>query len=151
MLKSIVDLEILLRAIDVTSDVILIYRVDAASGELVLLYMNEAYTRQTGYVREEAVGKSLDAFRLAMPDDDGMREIRNALAQGRAGEAELVSYRRDGSSFWNQITIHPIVDHGRISHWISVERDISDDVASTSALAEKHDRLLALVRAARRI
>lgn len=151
MLKSPVDLDVLLRAIDVTSDVILIYRVEADSGALTLAYMNDAFTRQTGYVREEAIGRKLDAFRMAMPDDDGMREIRTAIAQGRPGEAELVSYRRDGSSFWNQVSMHPIVDGGRIAHWISVERDISEDVASTSVLAEKHDRLLALVRAARRI
>jgi PAS domain S-box-containing protein len=151
MLKSPVDLEILLRAIDETSDVILIFRVEPDPQGLTLLYMNDAFTRQTGYVREEAIGLSLDTFRQAMPDDDGMREIRVAIAEGRAGEAELVSYRRDGSSYWNQLTIHPIVESGRITHWITVGRDISDDVASTSVLAEKHDRLLALVRAARRI
>ena len=145
------EIDILLRAIDSTSDVVLIYRVDDSTKKLALVYMNDAYTRQTGYVREEALGRDLDAFRLAMPDDDGMREIRAAFAQGRAGEAEVVSYRRDGSSFWNSITVHPIVEDGRIGHWVAIERDITDEVARTSVLAEEHDRLLALVRAARRI
>ncbi len=145
------DASVLLRAIDATGDVVLIYAVDETTGALKLAYMNDAYTRQTGYVRDEAIGRTLDAFRLAMPDDEGMREIRAAIAQGRAGEAELVSYRRDGSSYWNQVTVHPIADGDRIANWISIERDISDDVARTSALAEEHARLVALVRAARRI
>ncbi|HTU83437.1 MAG TPA: ATP-binding protein, partial [Candidatus Acidoferrales bacterium] len=145
------DAPILQRAIDAASDVILIYSVDRATGSLILSYVNEAFTRQTGYVAQEAIGRSLESFRLAMPDDDGMREIRAAFAEGRPGEAELVSYRRDGSSYWNEVTMHPIADKGEITHWISIERDISEDVARTSALAEEHARLVALVRAARRI
>jgi PAS domain S-box-containing protein len=145
------EIDVLMRSINAASDVVLIYRVDPESGALLLNYMNDAYSRQTGYTREEAVGKNLDSFRLAMPDDDGMRAIRTAIKEGRSAEAELISYRKDGSTFWNQIAIHPIVEDGRITHWVSIERDISEEVERTSALAEEHDRLLALAQAARRL
>lgn len=143
--------DILLRAINASGDVVLVYRVDAKTGKLVLTYMNDAYTRQTGYTREEAIGRDLDAFRLAMPDDEGMRTIRSAFASGQPAAAELVSYRKDGSTFWNEITVQPIGENGRVGHWVSIERDISSEVERTSVLAEEHDRLLALVRAARRL
>jgi PAS domain S-box-containing protein len=145
-----VPVDVLLRAINASGDVVLVYSVED-SGRMTLAYMNDAYTRQTGYTRQEAIGRELDAFRLAMPDDEGMRAIRTAFATGTPAAVELISYRRDGSSFWNEITVQPIYEDKRITHWISVERDISSDVERTSALAEEHDRLLALVRAARRL
>jgi PAS domain S-box-containing protein len=145
------EIEVLTRSINAASDVVLIYRVEPKTGTLHLRYMNDAYSRLTGYSRDDVVGKDLDWFRLSMPDDDGMRMIRAAVEGGHATEAELISYRKDGSTFWNQIAFHPIVEAGRITHWVSIERDISDEVARTSVLAEEHDRLLALAQAARRL
>ena len=145
------EIDILLGAVNAAGDVILVYRVDE-HGKLVLDYMNEAYHTQTGFTREEALGRELDAFRKDMPDDEGMRKVRAAIAAGRSADVELVSYRKDGTTFWNQVSLHPIVDgEDRIMHWITVERDITDVVKRTSALAEEHDRLLALTQAARRL
>ncbi len=145
------EIDLLMRSINATSDVVLIYRVEPQTGTLRLSFMNDAYTHQTGYAREEVLGRDLDSFRLAMPDDEGMREIRAAIVESRSAEAEVISYRKDGSTFWNQVAFHPIFDAGRITHWVSIERDISEEVERTSALAEEHDRLLALAQAARRL
>lgn len=145
-----VPVDVLLRAINASGDVVLVYQVET-DGKLRLTYMNDAYTHQTGYARDDAIGRDIEFFRSAMPDDDGMRAIRSAFANGQPGAAELISYRKDGSTFWNEITVQPIVENGRVTHWVSIERDISSEVERTSALAEEHDRLLALVRAARRL
>lgn len=144
------EIELLLGAINIAGDVILVYRVDADA--LTLSYVNDAFTRQTGYTREEAIGRDLEYFRKAMPDDDGMHAVREAFKAGVPTQGEIVSYRKDGSTYWNQVTLHPIRDaSGAITHWISIERDISDEVERNAALAEEHDRLLALTRAARRL
>lgn len=145
------EIRLLLEAINVAGDAILVYSVDA-KGELALSYMNDAYVKQSGYTREEAIGRSMESFRAGMPDDEGMRVVRGALLSGEPVQAEIVSYRKDQSTFWNQVTMHPIVDGaGRITHWVSIERDITEEVNRTSALAEEHDRLLALTLAARRL
>lgn len=146
------QIALLLSAIDVAGDVILVYAVDPQNGDLTLSYMNDAYTRQTGYVRDEALGKPLQRFRHAMPDDPGMIKLRDAVRRGQPAQLEIVSYRKDGSSFWNQVTMHPIrSDDGAISHWISVERDISEAVERESKLEDQHARLLLLTSAARQI
>ncbi len=145
------EISLLRDAINAAGDVILVYEV-TESGLLRLAYMNEAYELQSGYTREEAVGRTLDEFRQSMPDDEGMRVIREAIAAGIASQSEVVSYRKDGTTYWNQVTMHPVLDaENAVTHWISIERDISEEVARTSALAEEHDRLLALTRAARRL
>ncbi|MDE2481562.1 MAG: PAS domain-containing protein [bacterium] len=145
------EINLLLGAINVAGDVIIVYEVGPMH-ELTVNYVNDAFTRQTGFSREEAVGRTLESFRHAMPDDDGMRRVRAAFASGEPTQAEVVSYRKDGSTFWNQVTLHPIRNvGGTVTHWISIERDITQEVARTSALAEEHDRLLSLTRAARRL
>lgn len=145
------EIQLLLGAINVAGDAILVYDVDE-NGDLRLAYMNDAYTAKSQYTREDAIGKNLTQFRQAMPDDEGMREVRAAVAEGRAVQSEIVSYRKDGTTYWNQVTLHPIRNSdGRITHWISIERDISEEVTKSSTLAEEHDRLLALTRAARRL
>ncbi len=81
-----------------------------------------------------------------------MRAVRAALHAGTPAQAEIASYRKDGSTFWNQVSLHPVRNaDGAVTHWISTERDITGDVERTSALAEEHDRLLALTRTARRL
>lgn len=145
------EINLLLSAVNAAGDVILVY---TPSGEnrFTLTYMNDAFTLQTGYTQEEAVGKELEYFRKAMPDDEGMRTVREALAAGRPTQAEIVSYRKDGSTYWNQVTLHPIAGGGGgVAAWISIERDITEEVERKSALAEEHDRLLLLTRAARKL
>lgn len=145
------EIDLLLGAINAAGDVILVYEV-SPEGDLCLSYMNDAYTIQSGYSREEALGRTLEAFRQAMPDDEGMRSVRSAIAAGTAAQEEIVSYRKDGTTYWNQVTLHPIRNvSGVVTHWIAIERDISEEVERTSTLAEEHDRLLSLTRAARRI
>lgn len=143
------EVDVLLRAINIAGDVILVYRA-ADDGELQLAYMNDAYTQRTGYTRDEAIGASLKLFRQDMPDDEGMRSVRNAIEAGKPIVAEIISFRKDGGTYWNQVALYPIRDEqSRITHWVSTERDITDEVNRTAALQEEHDRLLALARTAR--
>lgn len=146
------QIALLLSAVNIAGDVILVYRVDSKSGELALTYMNDAYTRQTGYTREEAIGMPLRRFRHAMPDDPGMVKLREAVKRGRPAQLEIASYRKDGSSFWNEITMHPIRDEsGEIGHWITIERDVTEAVEREAKLEDQQARLLLLTSAARQL
>lgn len=146
------EIALLLSAIDAAGDVILVYRVEPPAGDLVLAYMNGAYTRQTGYTRDEALGRALQHLRAAMPDDPGMAKLRETIARGEPAQTKLLSYRKDGSSFWNQVTLRPIKDaSGGITHWISVERDISEAVHRETKLEEERKRLLTLTAVARHL
>jgi PAS domain S-box-containing protein len=145
------EIALLLDAINVAGDVILVYSV-GVDGELTLSYANDAFTQQTGYLRDEAIGRSLAFFRKSMPDDEGMRGVRVALEHGTPTQAEIASYRKDGSTYWNSVSLHPVRSAGgAVTDWISTERDITGEVERTSVLAEEHDRLLALTRTARRL
>ncbi len=80
------EIGLLLGAINVAGDVILVYQVNE-HGTLDLAYMNDAYASKSGYGRDEAIGRSIEHFRQAMPDDEGMRSVRSAIATGRPTQA----------------------------------------------------------------
>jgi PAS domain S-box-containing protein len=145
------QIDLLLSAVNVAGDSVLVFEI-ANGGELRVAYANDAFYKQTGYRRGEVLGAPLEQFRKEMPDDPGMQTVRHAFATGEAVKAEVCSYRKDGSSFWNQITIHPVRSAGGdLTHWISVERDVTEAVERQSRLAEQNLRLVRLGVAAREL
>ena len=73
-----------------------------------LIYVNDAFTRVTGYTRDLALG--FNCRFLQGPDTDPVEvaRIREALAQGRSYSGELINYRHDGSRFWNRLNLTPV-------------------------------------------
>ena len=145
-------LDLLSRALNETAEMLRIFQVDQESKKLQLIYMNDAFERATGWRSPDAIGREFDDFRFLMPDDDGMRRLRAAIAAGSSAREQVVAYRRDGSGFWSLRSCTPIRDvRGGITHWVFVERDITEEVEETARLEEQNDRLAALARASREI
>lgn len=143
------QIDILFSAVNVAGDSIIVFEVDD-EGTLKVAYANFAFLQQTGYELADVMGESLDFFRKNMPDDPGMQRVRKAIAAGRALKTEVCSYRKDGSSFWNQLTLEPIRgSQGQVTHWVSVERDVTEAIERESHLEDQNVRLMALGRAAR--
>lgn len=91
-----------------------------------IVFVNEAFTRQTGYSREEALGRSPRFLQGPATDRSALGRMHDALAQGLPSKEELVNYKKDGTAFWVEIDIVPITDvDGRPTHFVAVERDIT--------------------------
>ena len=89
-------------------------------------YVNPAFERITGYATHEVVGRNA---RFLMGDDidqAGYQEIRQAILERREGHAVLRNYRKDGSRFWNDLTIAPVRnDRGEVTHCVEVMNDVT--------------------------
>jgi PAS domain S-box-containing protein len=91
-----------------------------------ILYVNEAFTRMTGYTLQEVVGKTPRLLQGPKTDKETLTRIRTTLQQWQSDVFELVNYRKDGSEFWVELSIVPVPDEaGWYTHWISVQRDIT--------------------------
>ena len=101
--------------------------VDALAGDQPVVYVNPAFESLTGYAAADLLGKNL---RLLQGDDreqDGRHRLREALKQGESCRVLLRNYRKDGSLFWNELTVLPLRDaEGRVTHFAGHHRDAGD-------------------------
>ena len=115
-----------------------------------ILYANEAFTRTTGYTLEDVLGKTPRILQGPRSDRVALDRIKSALRSWQPVEVELINYRKDGTPFWVELSIAPVVNsEGWYTHWISIQRDITD--RKTSALQQERDRNEVLELAARNV
>ncbi len=98
-----------------------------------IFYVNPAFTRMTGYTLEEVLGKTPRILQGQKTDRASLDRIRRALKTWQPVRIDLINYRKDGTEFWVELSIVPIADEsGWFTHWVSVQRDISDAVAAAT-------------------
>jgi PAS domain S-box-containing protein len=91
-----------------------------------ILYVNEAFTRQTGYSLKEAIGKTPRILQGEKTDRKTLDRIRTALENWQPIMVELINYRKDGTEFWIELSLAPVADTtGCYSHWMAIQRDIT--------------------------
>ncbi|MDE2255211.1 MAG: EAL domain-containing protein [Betaproteobacteria bacterium] len=92
----------------------------------LVLHANAAFTEVTGYAAEEIVGHDCRLLQGPQTDPDTVRQIRQALEQGKTFRGEILNYRKNGSPFWNALTITPMLDaSAQVTHFVSVQRDVT--------------------------
>ncbi|MEP3207555.1 MAG: PAS domain S-box protein [Maribacter sp.] len=100
---------------------------DALQQDNPVVYSNASFAELTGFSNAEIIGKNLRFLQRDDREQAGIVEMRNAIQEGRSCEVELRNYRKDGSMFWNEISITPIKNEaGEISHFIGIQDDITN-------------------------
>lgn len=118
-----------------------------------IVYVNAAFTHMTGYTAEEVLGETPGILNGLKTDAKVLEQISQAIANYQPVKVELINYRKDGSEFWSEINITPMLDEsGECTNFIFVQRDISDRQAALRErkLAEtEKQQLLTLEKACR--
>lgn len=128
------QLRLLKRSVEVTANGIVI--ADATQPDHPLVYVNEAFLQLTGYTRDEVIGENCRFLLGADSDHEARRRISQRLAQARDVRVRLLNYRKDGSTFWNDLYIAPVPDEaGRITHFVGVQQDVTVQKAHEDSLA----------------
>ena len=92
-----------------------------------LLSVNDAFSRITGYDRVEMVGQTCAFLQGERTDPAEVEKIRLARFHGTGYSGELLNYRKDGSTFWNDLTISPVMDvGGTVRRYIGIARDVTE-------------------------
>lgn len=92
------------------------------------IWTNKALTRLTGYEPSELLNRKPGELLQGPETDPGVaKDISSAIRSGTGIRAELINYAKDGSSYWVEIQISPVYsDHGELTNFIAVERDITE-------------------------
>lgn len=92
-----------------------------------ILYVNAAFTRTTGYTLEEVIGKTPRILHGPDTNFEPLKRLKKALRRWKPVEVELLNYRKDGTTFWVELSIVPVANEaGWYTHWVSVQRDVSE-------------------------
>jgi len=108
---------------------------DATNPEHPVIYCNPAFESMTGYRREEILGKNCRFLQGTDTDSKALEIIRQALKTDSECQVILKNYRKDGTTFWNALSVSPVRDKtGKLTHFIGVQRDITDRKQAEEAL-----------------
>lgn len=145
------QLRLLETAVSRQGDILLITEaepIDAPEGPKIV-YVNEAFTRRTGYSREEAIGKTPRILQGPKTDRAELDRIRQSLEKWQPVRSELINYTKSGDEFWIELDIVPVADEtGWFTHWVAVERDITERKRAEEATRVGQERFRLLARAA---
>lgn len=90
-------------------------------------YVNDSFVRNTGYGRDEAIGKNPRILKSGKTSKETYAALWQALAAGKCWEGEFVNRRKDGAEFHEYARISPVRDaEGKIAHYLAIKLDISE-------------------------
>ncbi|SDO02781.1 SpoIIE family protein phosphatase [Geodermatophilus sp. DSM 45219] len=94
-----------------------------------LIWVNPSFTRITGYEYGEAVGRNCRFLQGPATDPAAVVEIRTALEARQPVTTTLLNHRKDGTAFWNQLSITPVFDGaGELVSFVGVQTDVTERV-----------------------
>lgn len=97
---------------------------ESKGGDWPVVFVNPAMEQLTGYSADQVVGRNLSFLQADDRDQDGVHKIRNALRDGQPCQTLIRNYRRDGTLFWNDMRLVPLLaDDGRVTHFASFHRE----------------------------
>ncbi|MBP2215145.1 bifunctional diguanylate cyclase/phosphodiesterase [Arthrobacter sp. CAN_C5] len=96
-----------------------------------IVYVAASFTAMTGYEQAELMGRNCRFMQGPGTDPTTTRLMRDVLASGEVFEGEILNYRKNGSAFWTALKIIPmrVGVSTAITHYVSIQRDISNHVA----------------------
>jgi diguanylate cyclase (GGDEF)-like protein/PAS domain S-box-containing protein len=101
--------------------------VDAQNPERPVIYANPGFEALTGYSASELLGRNLRLLQGEDREQDGRHRLREALGKGESCRVLLRNYRKDGTLFWNEMTVLPLRHaDGCVTHFVGHHRDAGE-------------------------
>ncbi|HUX73169.1 MAG TPA: diguanylate cyclase [Steroidobacteraceae bacterium] len=107
--------------------------VDAADPAHPVLYANRAFEALCGFPAAELIGRNLRMLQVGDRDQDARHRLREALERREPCRVLMRNCRKDGTLFWNDITVIPLHDaNGGLRYYAGYYRDASERLKSQS-------------------
>lgn len=140
-------LQLLASAIYHTEDSVIITDTNLEQPGPTILFVNQAFTKLTGYTATEVVGKSPRILQGPKSDREVLTELKQSLTQGKNFHGTTINYRKNGQEFYNEWHIEPIKNQqGEITNYLGFQRDVTEREKNRLKLYHQayHDPLTAL-------
>jgi PAS domain S-box-containing protein/putative nucleotidyltransferase with HDIG domain len=116
------------------------------NGEGIIEWVNQAFTKLTGYTAEEAIGRNLrELVKSGKQDQVFYKRLWDTILEGGIWQGEIINRRKNGSFYFEEQTITGLKNaDGKISHFISIKQDISERKQAEERIQRQLEHLTAL-------
>ena len=147
-----INAKLLQLVIDASNDGIVV--AEQEGDDHILIYANPAFERLTGYCNDEILYRDCRFLQGDDREQPGLAIIRQAVKDRRPCRQIIRNYRKDGSLFWNELSITPLFnDADQLTYYIGIQKDVTEQVHAQQRVEQLEVQLaglqaeLALLRA----
>ncbi|QOQ75404.1 PAS domain S-box protein [Pseudomonas poae] len=102
-----------------------------------LIYVNPAFERQTGYTLDEILYQDCRFLQAGDRDQPALIAIREALASGGSCREILRNYRKDGTPFWNELSLSSVYNEAdKQTYYVGVQKDVTTQVKAQQRVTQ---------------
>jgi PAS domain S-box-containing protein len=128
------------RALEASSEGIVI--IDPSQPGSPIIYANPAFLAQSGYTEDEVRGRNYWFLQGPGTDPGVIAALRTAITERRPFRGEILDYRKDGTPFWCELSVAPILDpSGEVTHFVGLQSDITERKQAAERLSLTQDQL----------
>ncbi len=108
----------------------------------ILIYANPAFERLTGYAVDDILYRDCRFLQGDDRDQPGLRAIREAVKSNQPCRQVIRNYRKDGTPFWNELSITPVFNEGdQLTYFIGIQKDVTAEVDALQRVEELEARV----------
>lgn len=99
---------------------------DPAQPDNPIIFANQAFLRLTGYEQDEVIGRNCRLLQGPQTDKRALQQVHSAMTHHHEVCVEVLNYRKDGSTFWNEVFISPLFnEQGQLVYFFASQLDVS--------------------------
>ncbi len=113
--------------------------------DTILIYVNPAFERLTGYQSEEILYQDCRFLQGSDTEQASIKIIRSAIDSAKPVRSVLKNYRKDGTVFWNELSVTPYYDEiDEVTYYIGIQKDVTEEVVLQEALERAQEEIALL-------
>ncbi|MDU9390543.1 PAS domain S-box protein [Pseudomonas japonica] len=136
-----INATLLQRMIDASNDGIVVAEQEGDE-DTILIYVNPAFERLSGYDANDILYRDCRFLQGSDRDQPARALIRQALESRQPCREILRNYRKDGSAFWNELSITPVFNEAdQLTYFIGIQKDVTRQVEAEQRVTELERQL----------
>lgn len=142
--RTMINATLLQLVIDASNDGIVV--AEQEGDDNILIYANAAFEQLTGYTSDEILYQDCRFLQGDDRNQPALQVIRDAVRNQRPCRQVIRNYRKDGSAFWNELSITPVFNEGdQLTYFIGIQKDVSEEVAAKQRVTELEGEVSRLI------